>query len=143
MSCFRSIDAGRVLGRVHEDVPGRGDREVALSPAVDLVELGGVADGKTPPSLPVADDRASWKCSRDHDTARFLRLRAGVGGISALLRALSDEFTLTGDERASSLDEGTPRDFALPRIGAAPPGPLILLAICPNNLTAETSLAYV
>ena len=46
--------ARRVLGRVDEHMPGRGDREVALTPPLDLVELGRVADGKDLSRLPVA-----------------------------------------------------------------------------------------
>ena len=44
----------RILRRMHEHVPGRRDREVALAPAVHLVEIGGVADGKGLAGLPVA-----------------------------------------------------------------------------------------
>ena len=54
----RGVDAasrtGRILRRVHEDVPSRRDREVALAPAGHLVELGGVVDGKDLARLPVA-----------------------------------------------------------------------------------------
>ena len=41
--------ARRILRRVHEHVAGRGDREVALTPAVHLVEIGGVATVKASP----------------------------------------------------------------------------------------------
>ena len=46
--------AGRILRRVDEHVARRGDGEVALAPAVDLVELGGVGDGEDLSRLPVA-----------------------------------------------------------------------------------------
>jgi hypothetical protein len=37
-----------------DNVPGRGDREVSLSPAVDFIELGGVGNRKDLTGLPVA-----------------------------------------------------------------------------------------
>ena len=44
--------AGRVLGRMHEDVAVIRDREVALSPAGDFVQFGGVVDGENLTRLP-------------------------------------------------------------------------------------------
>ena len=44
----------RVLRRMDQDVARRGDREVALPPALDLVEFAGVGDGKHLSCLPVA-----------------------------------------------------------------------------------------
>ena len=46
--------ARRILRRVHEHVARGGDREVALAPALHLVELGGIADGEGLSGLPVA-----------------------------------------------------------------------------------------
>jgi hypothetical protein len=44
----------RILRRVHEHVAGGGNREVALPPALHLVEVGGIGDGKGISCLPVA-----------------------------------------------------------------------------------------
>ena len=52
--CFRSIErAGSFVGWTSTCPVGR-DREVALPPAVDLVELGGIGDGEDFSGLPVA-----------------------------------------------------------------------------------------
>ena len=52
MSCFRSIALRRILRRMDEHVAVGGDREVALAPAIDLVQFGRVVDGEELPSLP-------------------------------------------------------------------------------------------
>ncbi len=62
---------GRILRRMHEHVPGRRDREVAFTPAVHLVEIGGVADGKCLAGLPVAMSSGGGTAHEDHNTHVF------------------------------------------------------------------------
>jgi hypothetical protein len=54
--------AGRILGRMDEDVAGRRNRKVPLAPAVQLVEIRRVGGGEGFPRLPgalSARDRAA------------------------------------------------------------------------------------
>ena len=67
---------GRILRRMHEHVPGRRDREVAFTPAVHLVEIGGVADGKCLAGLPVAMSSGGGTAHEDHNTHVFSECRA-------------------------------------------------------------------
>ena len=69
--------AGRVLLGVHQQVPRGGDGEIAVSPAFDFVEFGGVLDG--PASRGIFEHGRSYKgCGRPVEASpRDPRLRFG------------------------------------------------------------------
>ena len=64
---------GRVLRGMNQHVPLRRDGEVALPPAVHLVEFGGVADGKDLSRLPVTVTARRGCAHATNDTHLFLR----------------------------------------------------------------------
>ena len=69
--------ARRILRRVHEHVTGRGDRKIALSPPLHLVELGGIGDGEGPSRLPAAvtTGRRATHANMIHTFARIATVR--------------------------------------------------------------------
>src|SRR5262249_41874692 len=101
--------AGRILGGVHENVSVTGNGEVALSPAIDLIQLVGIADGEELARLPGTGPRRRCAHFDVDDTQILLSCTPSSGlAIPDPSPASRSRSTRRCDERSSDEDFGSP-----------------------------------